>query len=87
MEARSRETELRSNQFWMAQLMSYDYQAWPMVGILAYPEWLAGLDGELVRSTASRYLDPANYVQLSLVPETPPASADATGAAAREPRR
>ncbi|MBW3628888.1 MAG: insulinase family protein [Gemmatimonadetes bacterium] len=69
MEARSRETELRSNQFWMAQLMSYDQQSWPMVGILRYPEWLAGLDPELVRAPANRYLDLENYVQATLLPE------------------
>ena len=70
MEARSRETELRNNQFWMAQLMSYDYQAWPMVGILRYPEWLEGLSGDVVRDAANRYLDPNNYLQASLLPES-----------------
>jgi zinc protease len=70
MEARSRETELRNNQFWIAQLMSYDYQGWPMGGILAYPAWLETLDPGLVREAANRYLDPTNYLQASLVPES-----------------
>jgi predicted Zn-dependent peptidase len=79
MELRSRETDLRSNQFWLAQLMSYDYQGWDMGGILDYPRWVRGLDGELVRAAARRYLDPANYVQASLLPEPPAGAAGTAG--------
>jgi zinc protease len=71
MELRSRETDLRSNDFWLAQLMSYDAQGWDMAGILAYPRWVQGLDAETVRAAAARYLDFSNYVQGSLLPETP----------------
>jgi len=72
MELRSRETDLRSNHFWVLQLMSYDRSGWDMRGILDFPTWVQALRPELVRSAASRYLDPSNYIQVSLLPEPLP---------------
>jgi zinc protease len=70
MELRSRETDLRSNNFWVLQLMSYDRSGWDFRGILSFPVWARSLRPELVRAAASRYLDPANYVQVTLLPDT-----------------
>jgi zinc protease len=75
MELRSRETDLRSNHFWVLQMMSYDRSGWDLRGILTFPSWAQSLRPELVKAAASRYLDPANYIQVTLLPETLPAGA------------
>jgi zinc protease len=73
MEIRSRETDLRTNHFWVLQMMSYDRSGWDLRDILNFPRWAQALQPEALRSAAIRYLRPANYVQLSLMPEAVPA--------------
>lgn len=72
MELRSREVDLRSNHFWVMQLMSYDRSGWDFRDILAFPAWADGLRAETLQTAASRYLRTSNYVQVSLVPEILP---------------
>jgi zinc protease len=74
MELRSRETDLRTNRFWVLQMMSYDRAGWDLRDILHFPEFANGLEPADLRSAALRYLRPSNYVQVSLLPEKLPAS-------------
>ncbi|HEX6069567.1 MAG TPA: insulinase family protein, partial [Longimicrobiaceae bacterium] len=69
MELRERETDLRTNRFWIEAMLSYDQQGWPLQDILDYPEWLARVDAAAVRDYALRYLDPDRHVQVTLLPE------------------
>ena len=70
MELRSRETDLRTNRFWVLQMMSYDRAGWDLRDILHFPEFATRLEAGDLRAAAVRYLRPANYVQVSLLPET-----------------
>ena len=70
MELRQRETDLRTNRFWIERMLSYDQHGWPLEQILDLPEWLARVDEGFVRSAALRYLDPARYVQVTLLPSS-----------------
>jgi zinc protease len=74
MELRSRETDLRTNRFWVLQMMSYDRAGWDLRDILHFPEFANELEPADLRSAALRYLRPSNYVQVSLLPEKLPAS-------------
>jgi zinc protease len=69
-ERRSRETEMRDNAFWISQMMSYTNNGWDLREIPAGGDRTARLTPEAVRDAARRYLDTANYVQVSLLPET-----------------
>src|SRR5690606_5807627 len=69
---RSHETRVRQNHFWLEQRLAHDRYGWDPREILSPGG--EGLDAERVRRAATRYLDPANYVQVSLLPE-----ADAEG--------
>jgi zinc protease len=69
-ERRSRETEMRDNSFWISQMMSYTNNGWDLREIPAGGDRTARLTPEAVRDAARRYLDTANYVQVSLLPET-----------------
>ncbi len=69
-ERRSRETEMRDNAFWISQMMSYVNSGWDLREIPAGGDRTARLTAEAVRDAARRYLDTANYVQVSLLPET-----------------
>ena len=79
MELRSRETDLRSNRFWMLQMMSYDRAGWDLRDILHFPAFAAGLEATDLRDAALRYLRSANYVQVSLLPEKLPATDSKSG--------
>jgi zinc protease len=72
MATRSRETDLRTNQFWINQLVSYDRHGWNLTDILAYPAWLQqDLRAERVRAAAVEFLNLDNYVRATLLPEDP----------------
>ena len=76
MELRERETDVRTNHFWMQQLVAYDENGWALDGIHDYPAWIASsLDPALVREAAIRYLNGGRYVQVSLLPAAEPAPA------------
>lgn len=73
MQRRSREVQLRENHFWLRQLMSYDSHDWALSAIAAAPE-PGALTPDGIRAAARQFLNTARYVQVSLVPEPPPAS-------------
>lgn len=68
MALRAREVSTESNQFWIAQILSYDQSDWPLREILSGPDRIRSITAERLQSAAARYLDPANHVQVSLVP-------------------
>ncbi|HEX2205313.1 MAG TPA: insulinase family protein, partial [Longimicrobium sp.] len=69
---RSRETDLRDNQYWTSALVSYDRYGWDFRLIDDDPMSMTFTPAD-VREAARRFLDTSNYVQVSLVPEGPPA--------------
>ena len=74
---RRRELDLRDNNWWLMQLLAYDHYGWDPreIGTPPAPAGSA-VTAERVRAAARRYLDPRNFVQVSLVPEfTGPAAA------------
>ncbi|MDQ3809491.1 MAG: insulinase family protein, partial [Chloroflexota bacterium] len=66
---RTRETSLRRNDAWAAQLYTYTRNGWDPRGILTYDALVESLTPELVQRTAQQYLNTKNYVQVSLEPE------------------
>lgn len=68
MHGRSRETDLRDNNFWMMQLSSYARYGWDPEGIATAGERIRALTPDAVQQAARTYLDAANYVQVSLLP-------------------
>jgi zinc protease len=71
---RTRQTQLRENDFWIGRLISYDRLGWDVRWIDDEP-LTSGLTVERIRDAARRYLDRRRYVQVSLVPEAAPAAA------------
>lgn len=71
MQIRAREVEVESNQFWIAQLLSFDQHGWPLGEILDGSARITAVTPEQVRAAAARYLDPENHVRVSLVPGDP----------------
>lgn len=74
-ETQRRETEVahRDNNWWLRALMNYDLYGWDRSLIPSQPLSL-GITSDELRDAARRYLDTGRYVQVSLYPETPPAS-------------
>jgi zinc protease len=69
---RAREVELRENQFWIAQILSYDRYGWDMREIPRHERRVERLTAERLQQAAIRYLDMQRYVHVSLVPESTP---------------
>nr|MBA2670526.1 insulinase family protein [Gemmatimonadota bacterium] len=69
MIVRGREGELRRNHFWLQQILVYHRHGWDLSDIPSHDFRLAAVQADRVREAAVRYLDLANYVQVSLVPE------------------
>lgn len=68
---RERETDLRSNRFWLSTLQAYyNYNEEPGQ-ILEYFTLIESLTPDLVRSAARRYLDMNNMVKVVLMPQQP----------------
>jgi zinc protease len=68
---RNRETSLRLNSYWLGQLLfAHRYGLDPKT-ILEYEARVAGLTGARIRDAARRYIRFDNYVQVTLLPETP----------------
>ena len=74
---RSRETDLRQNHFWLAQLMNYVQYGWDLTDFPADPANAATAESSAVQEAARRYLDTSNFVRVSLLPE--PAAMQAAG--------
>jgi zinc protease len=69
MIVRGRESELRRNHFWLQQILVHHRHGWDLSDIPGHEVRLAAVQTDRVRDAAVRYLDLANYVQVSLVPE------------------
>lgn len=69
-ELRERETAMKQNGFWLSHLTSYLQDGWELSSIPDYEALVGKLDAASVRAAAARYLDTANYVQVSLYPAT-----------------
>jgi predicted Zn-dependent peptidase len=54
---RSRETNLRQNGYWLAQIVSFDRLGWPLAEIPAGDKLIASLDARSIQDAARRYLD------------------------------
>lgn len=76
---RDREVSLRENNFWMAQLMSFDRYGWDLREIHDFAGAVQALTPERLRDTARRVLDAQNYVQVTLLPELPAPRAERKG--------
>ncbi len=66
---RSRETNLRDNDYWLGQLLAAERYGLDPNNILNYEELIDALTGEMVREAANKYLRTDNYVRVSLYPE------------------
>lgn len=66
---RSRETDLRQNHFWLAQLMNYAQYDWDLAQIPNVATRIAIVSPQMIQEAAQQYLDPENYVRVSLLPE------------------
>ena len=68
-EVRTRETNLRQNSYWLSQLL-YAEQMGDSPARAADPRGDADLfTRDAIRAAAARWLDPANYVRVTLLPE------------------
>jgi zinc protease len=66
---RARETQLRENNFWIAQILNYDRYGWDFAQIPNLAQRTERLNAQLIRDAARRYLNTTRYVQVSLYPE------------------
>jgi zinc protease len=70
-EIRTRETDRRLNRYWLGQLVFMD-QTGEDPATIPDPRGDADLfTADAIREAARRYLDPKNYVRVTLLPETP----------------
>jgi zinc protease len=70
IQRRSKETSLRENGYWVAQLTFADQYGTDPRLLVSY-DLIETLTAEKVREAAVRYLRTDNYVLVSLFPETP----------------
>ncbi|HEX6927052.1 MAG TPA: insulinase family protein [Longimicrobiaceae bacterium] len=87
MALRARQTDLRTNRFWIERMLSYDQHDWPLEGILDLPEWLDRASEETIRRAARMFLDGGRYVQVTLLPEGSAPADTVEGVAGTELRR
>ena len=66
---RERQTSLRENSFWISQMLAYDSYDWDPSDILRFEERVTALNAEMIQRAAQQFLNPDNYVQVSLYPE------------------
>jgi zinc protease len=72
---RSRETALKQNNYWVAQISAFDQNGWELATIPDADKLITALTSEDLRRAATRYLRRDNYVRVSLLPENIPATA------------
>jgi zinc protease len=66
---RGRETALRQNGFWAAQLIDRVQFGLPLEDILTFDNLVQGLTADAIRDAARRHLRDERYVQVTLYPE------------------
>lgn len=72
---RSRETALKQNNYWLAQISAFDQSGWALATIPDADKFIATLSSDDLQRAARKYLRTDNYVRVSLFPETMPATA------------
>jgi len=70
---RSRETALKQNNYWLAQIAAFDQSGWTLATIPDADKFIATLTSGDLQRAARKYLRTDNYVRVSLFPETQPA--------------
>jgi zinc protease len=68
-QTRTRETNLKQNNYWLGQLVAAQRWGLDPRNILRYGELIDGLTPALIRDAARRYVKLDNYVQVTLLPE------------------
>ncbi|MFL5508098.1 MAG: M16 family metallopeptidase [Gemmatimonadaceae bacterium] len=66
---RSRETALKQNGYWLAQISTFDQNGWSLAEIPNGEKLISGLTSDDLRNAAVKYLRTDNYVRVSLYPE------------------
>ncbi|MBX6333005.1 MAG: insulinase family protein, partial [Gemmatimonadaceae bacterium] len=68
---RARESDVRSNAFWIEAIALYDQRGWPLADVPTADRLVESITIADLAAAARRYLDLSHYVQVSLLPETP----------------
>ncbi len=66
---RSRETALKQNGYWLAQISTFDQSGWPLAEIPSGEKLISALTIQDLQKAATKYLRTDNYVRVSLYPE------------------
>jgi zinc protease len=66
---RSRETALKQNGYWLAQISTFDQNGWSLADIPNGEKLISSLTSDDLRNAAVKYLRTDNYVRVSLYPE------------------
>jgi zinc protease len=69
---RSRETALKQNGYWLAQIGTFDQNGWSIAEIPNGEKLISSLTSEDLQRAAVKYLRTDNYVRVSLFPENFP---------------
>jgi len=73
---RARETALKQNNYWVAQISTFDQNGWPIEEIPNGDKLISTLTAADLQRAAQKYLRIDNYVRVSLYPENFPAAED-----------
>ncbi|HYU52334.1 MAG TPA: insulinase family protein, partial [Gemmatimonadaceae bacterium] len=71
---RARETAIKQNGYWLAQISTFDQSGWPLAEIPGGEKLISSLTAADLQRAATRYLRIDNYVRVSLYPENFPAA-------------
>jgi zinc protease len=66
---RARETAIKQNGYWLAQISTFDQSGWPLAEIPDGDKLISSLTADDLRQAAIKYLRTNNYVRVSLYPE------------------
>ncbi len=66
---RGREVSLKTNGFWISQIMNHLWYGENPELMLKFDEWNSALSVDEIKATANKYLDDKNYVKVVLYPE------------------
>ena len=66
---RAREVALKQNNYWLAQISTFDQNGWPLADIPEGDKLIASLTSDDLKQAAIKYLRTNNYVRVSLYPE------------------
>ncbi|HKR09854.1 MAG TPA: hypothetical protein VJS39_11730, partial [Gemmatimonadaceae bacterium] len=66
---RAREVALKQNNYWLAQISTFDQNGWSLAEIPDGDKLIAALTSDDLKQAAIKYLRTNNYVRVSLYPE------------------